>query len=182
MKGKLHLPPRLAALWADEKRRANLLLVLGIAGMLLLAFSEWLPAKPGAAADTKPAPTEQPAADYAAELEQRLQALLVQVEGAGRVQVMVTLYAGEQTVYAKNTDVDADGAARSEYVLVAGTGAPALVEQVTVPAVQGVAVVCDGGGSAAVQSRITDIVAALTGVGTSHITVTPMVTPQYREG
>ena len=38
----------------------------------------------------------------------------------------------------------------------------------------GVAVVCEGGGSAAVQSRVTALVQALTGIGTNHITVAKM--------
>ena len=40
--------------------------------------------------------------------------------------------------------------------------------------VLGVAVVCEGGGSAAVQSRVTALVQALTGIGTNHITVAKM--------
>ena len=183
MKHDLAPPPGLKALWADEKRRANLLLVLGVAGMLLLALSEWLPARttdpPAEAGETAQA---EPAPDYAAELEGRLRALLEQVEGAGRVEVMVTLLSGAETVYATDTDTAADGSGRQQHVLVSGAQGPALVERVAVPAVQGVAVVCEGGGSAAVQSRVTAIVEALTGVGTSHITVTPMVTAQYREG
>ena len=38
-----------AALWADEKKRINLLVGAGLAGLLLLAFSEWIPQQdPGA--------------------------------------------------------------------------------------------------------------------------------------
>lgn len=182
MSREIHLPPRLKDLWADEKRRADLLLILGAAGMLLLAVSEWLPAKTDAPPAVETTAQAEPVPDYAAELEQRLQALLAQVEGTGRVEVMVTLQAGAETVYAQNTDTAADGSTRREPVLVSGSGGPALVERVAVPAVQGVAVVCEGGGSAAVQSRVTAIVAALTGAGSSHITVTPMVTAQTREG
>ena len=181
MKHILALLPQIKALWADEKRRTGLLVVLGAAGMLLLALSEWLPAETEPPPETEAA-VEQLPAGYAAELEDRLAGLLAQVEGAGQVTVMVTLQGGEETFYAKNTDTAADGAVHEEPVLVGGSGGPALIERVSVPALQGVAVVCEGGGSAAVQSRVTDIVAALTGLGTSHITVTPMVTAQYREG
>lgn len=182
MKRLLALLPHLKALWADEKQRTGLLVILGVAGMLLLALSEWMPAKADTQPEEEAALADPTPIDYAADLEQRLETLLMQVEGAGRVTVMVTLQSGEETFYAKNTDTAADGAVREEPVLVGGSGAPALVERVGTPAVQGVAVVCEGGGSAAVQSRVTDIVAALTGLGTSHITVTPMVTAQYREG
>ena len=175
MKLPFRLPPRLRALWEDEKQRANLLVALGVAGMLLIAVPEWVPKR---TAEPTPEVTDAQTVDYAAALEDRLQALLTQVEGAGEVRVMVTLAAGEQTVYALDTENDADGASREKHLLLDGASGPALVERVAAPAVQGVAVVCTGGASAVVQSRVTAIVAALTGVGESHITVTPMVTPK----
>ncbi len=171
---------RLKALWAEDKRRAALLFAVGMAGIVLLGVSEWLPAGEKA---PDPAPTAQPAAAdaYARELEQRLQALLCQVEGAGRVEVMATLAAQEETVYAKDRRYSADGTGEESLVLPGGT-APALIETVTMPQIQGVAVLCEGGADIAVQSRITQIVHVLTGVGTSHITVTPMVTPSHEGG
>lgn len=171
------VPERLKGLWSQEKQRANLLLALGAVGILLLGLSElWLQTKPEP--DTGPPPTAQQdgtQSDYAQELEQRLQTLLCQVAGAGRVEVMVTLASGEETVYAKDRQYTADGAGQEQHVLQNGSG-PALVETVALPAVQGVAVLCEGGESAAVQSRITQIVDVLTGVGTSHITVARLAT------
>lgn len=170
------VPPQLAALWKDEKRRTALLAVLGIAGMLLIALPEFLPDPPQQTprATAPPAPTT--ACAYAAELETRLEELLCQVEGAGSVSVMVTLAAGEETVYAQDRQTAADGSGEQTHVLLQNAESPALVETVTMPSVQGVAVVCEGGGDAAVQGRITQIVAALTGIGASRITVTRMVT------
>ena len=40
---------RLKPLWDDEKRRVQLLAAAGMAGLLLLAVSEWLPAETAAA-------------------------------------------------------------------------------------------------------------------------------------
>ena len=84
--------------------------------------------------------------------------------------VMVTLASGSESIYA--TDTDSDGA--STHVLLGSGGADGLVETVQTPQVQGVAVVCEGGGNATVQSRVTALVEALTGVGASHITVAKM--------
>lgn len=109
-------------------------------------------------------------ADYAAELETRLTALISRVEGAGKTAVMVTLESGSESIYA--TDTDSDGS--STHVLLGSGGADGLVETVETPRVLGVAVVCEGGGSAAVQSRVTALVQALTGIGTNHITVAKM--------
>jgi len=96
--------------------------------------------------------------------------LISRVEGVGKTAVMVTLESGSESIYA--TDTDSDGS--STHVLLGSGGADGLVETVETPRVLGVAVVCEGGGSAAVQSRVTALVQALTGIGTNHITVAKM--------
>ena len=158
---------RLKPLWDDEKRRVQLLEAAGMAGLLLLAVSEWLPAETAAA---PPNAAEAKEADYAAQLEQRLTALISRVEGAGKTVVMVTLESGSESVYA--TDTDSDGS--STHVLLGSGRADGLVETVQTPRILGVAVVCEGGGSAAVQGRVTALLEALTGLGASHITVAKM--------
>ncbi len=75
-----------------------------------------------------------------------------------------------ESIYA--TDTDSDGS--STHVLLAAAGRTALWRPSRRPSVLGVAVVCEGGGSAAVQSRVTALVQALTGIGTNHITVAKM--------
>ena len=153
------LAARLRAALADEKQRVNLLVCMGLAGLLLLAVSSWLPAD-SSTQSAAPAAMTDSTADYAAALETRLTALISRVEGAGKTAVMVTLESGSESIYA--TDTDSDGRADG------------LVETVETPRVLGVAVVCEGGGSAAVQSRVTALVQALTGIGTNHITVAKM--------
>ena len=164
------LAARLRTALADEKQRVNLLVLMGLAGLVLLAFSAWLPADDAA----QPAP----AADYAAQLESRLTALIRCVDGAGDTAVMVTLESGSESVYA--TDTDRDGG--STHVLLGSGGADGLVETVQTPRVLGVAVVCEGGGTAAVQNRVTALVEALTGVGANHITVAKMASTNEEEG
>ena len=160
---------RLKPLWDDEKRRVQLLASAGMAGLLLLAVSEWLPAETAAA----PPAAEAQETDYAAQLEQQMAELLTTVEGAGTVRVMVTVSHREKTVYAADTESRADGSAASTPVLVSGNTA-GLVETVYAPEVLGVAVVCTGGDDPAVQASITALVQALTDVGTHHITVAKM--------
>ena len=165
------LAARLRAALADEKQRVNLLVCMGLAGLLLLAVSSWLPAD-SSTQSAAPAAMTDSTADYAAELgiETRLTVLISRVEGAGKTAVMVTLESGSESIYA--TDTDSDGS--STHVLLGSGGADGLVETVETPRVLGVAVVCEGGGRAAVQSRVTALVQALTGIGTNHITVAKM--------
>ena len=92
------------------------------------------------------------------------------MDGAGKTAVMVTLESDSERIYA--TDTDRDGA--STHVLLGSGGTDGLVETVQTPQVRGVAVVCEGGGSPAVQNRVTALVETLTDVGANHITVAKM--------
>ncbi|MCO7110204.1 hypothetical protein NIA69_15230 [Gemmiger formicilis] len=89
------LAARLRAALADEKQRVNLLVCMGLAGLLLLAVSSWLPAD-SSTQSAAPAAKTGSTADYAAELETRLTALISRVEGAGKTAVMVTLESGSE--------------------------------------------------------------------------------------
>ena len=92
------LASRLRAALADEKQRVNLLVCMGLAGLLLLAVSSWLPAD-NSTQSAAPAAKTDSTADYAAELETRLTALISRVEGAGKTAVMVTLESGSESIY-----------------------------------------------------------------------------------
>lgn len=166
----------LQAAWKDDKKRINLLLVSGLAGMLLLCMSEWLPAGQGAQNAAQSSQQSQTAAEYEQQLENRLAALIRAMDGAGETIVMVTLDCGEETTYAadtrtEKTSEDTRSSAASQRTLA---GAQPVVQSVQAPQVRGVAVLCQGGGNAGTQRRITELVSALTGVGASHITVNKM--------
>ena len=161
------LTKRAAALLADEQKRTGLLVAVGLLGLALLGLSSWLPAKSNAE-PAAPTPQSVTTSDYEASLEARLQALIENLAGAGKTRVMVTLQCGEESIYAADTETSTDGTAASKHVITGGTG---LVETVQTPQVLGVAVLCQGGEDPAVQTRITALVQALTGVGANHVTV-----------
>lgn len=159
-----------------DKRLVNWVVAAGVAGMALIALSEWFPAAP----EENPAaiPTESPsfsAASYEEDLEQRLESLIRQVDGAGETRVMVTLSTSAYTVYATDSETGSDGSVREEHLLLDDQASgPALVETTRTPEVQGVAVLCSGADSSDVQVKITQIVQVLTGIGANHITVERM--------
>ena len=168
----------LQAAWKDDKKRINLLLVSGLAGMLLLCMSEWLPAGQSTQNAAQSSQQSQTAAEYEQQLETRLAALIRAMDGAGETVVMVTLDCGEETTYAADTrtektseDTRSSAASQRTHLLA---GAQPVVQSVQAPQVRGVAVLCQGGGNAGTQRRITELVSALTGVGASHITVNKM--------
>lgn len=152
-----------------EKRNRYIFFV-GMAGMVLLLLSEFLPSS-AKAAQNQQAASSQTDTIYEAQLESRLEDLIESINGAGRTKVMVTLETGEQHVYAVDTKKsDAD----SEQTHVLLDDGSALTETVCTPEIRGVAVVCEGGDQIHVVSEITQMLSALLGLSTSHISVTKM--------
>ena len=145
--------------WSKDKV-VRYLLWIGLAGIVLIALSEIFPREK----DTDTAASVTVSGDQVeAALEQRITALLRQVEGVGSCRVMVTLESGSRAVYAADT-VSATGADGSvslseNYLKVeTGTGPVGLLLTHVQPTVKGVAVVCDGGGNPAVQQRVIQVV------------------------
>ena len=159
------------AAWLQEKLRKVeaykyplLVLLLG-AGLLLLPREGG--AQPTAAPETAAATAEEPAA-----LEAKLENLLSQMEGAGAVQVVLTLEKSASYTYQTDRETR-DGEERRETVLVSdGAGGEAPVTQETAyPVYQGAVVACQGADSAQVRLDIVRAVASLTGLSSDRITV-----------
>ena len=83
-------------------------------------------------------------------LEERLSAILSEIDGVGEVQVMVTLDTSEQMQYGRNSD---------------------MLLSVTAPAVRGVIVVCDGGGRADVREKVVNAVTGVFGINSLRVSV-----------
>lgn len=145
--------------------RTRLAVLIGGAAMLLLLLSELLPAKAEpAAASTAP----QEAAAYQNSLEDRLETLISQMDGAGKTTVMLTLETGEETIYALDTQ---SGQMQEQQTHVLLEDGSALAETVYQPQIRGVAVLCDGGGDVRVAARITEMVGALLDLPANRICV-----------
>ena len=98
----------------------------------------------------------------------QLKELIEQLDGAGKTVVMVTLESGEETIYAVDTQ---SGQMQNQETHVLLEDGSALEETTYLPAVCGVAVVCDGGGDVRVAARITELVRALLDLSANRICV-----------
>lgn len=147
---------RFSAVGGDAKVR--LLVWLGVAGMLLLALTEWLPRR-SAAAD---ASLVVSAAQVEQALERRITDLLDTVAGVGRCQVMVTLENGERAVYAADItrSVTEGGESSTESFLTVDTanGPVGLPLTYIQPTVRGVVVVCAGAEDPTVCRRVQSVI------------------------
>ena len=146
-----------------QYRYGILILLLGIGLMLL----------PSGGRDMQGDPEIRQEA--AMSISESLEQILGQIEGVGKVKVMLTQSAGEITIYQEDTDHSAD-TVREDTVLVTGESRQemGLVRQVIPPKYQGAVVVCQGGDRAAVRLAIVDAVAAVTGLTSDRITVLKM--------
>lgn len=150
-----------------SKGRVSLAVWVGAAAMLLLWLSALLPqtSSPAAAsASTK----ELTAQQYKAQLEEQLESLISQMNGAGRTTVMVTLETGEETIYATDTQAGELQQQETHVLLQDGT---ALAETTCLPQLRGVAVLCEGGGDVRVAARITQLLRSLLDLPANRICV-----------
>ena len=151
----------------QKQSRTQLAIILGVVAMLLILFSEVFspPAKPAANAGSSAAVSENA---YREQLETQLKELIEQLDGAGKTVVMVTLESGEETIYAVDTQ---SGQMQTQETHVLLEDGSALEETTYLPAVCGVAVICDGGGDVRVAARITELVRALLDLSANRICV-----------
>lgn len=112
-------------------------------------------------------------------LEQRLEVILGQIQGAGQVSVLLTEQTGSETRYQSDTDSDtqAEGSAlREETVILENkdrtqTG---LIQRIDPPKYLGAVVVCQGGDDPKVKLAIVEAVCCATGLGADRISVIKM--------
>lgn len=151
--------------------------IAGLAGILLIGLSEWLPTG-GHAADTTDI------AAYTARLEQRLETLVESMQGAGNSRVMVTLESGVEYRYADDRSEASSfskesgdtnkhsGSEESDSRVVLSDGKGLLITELQ-PTVRGVTVVCEGGGNEAVKQAVSEAVATALNISTRRVCVVP---------
>lgn len=108
-------------------------------------------------------------------LEESLAAILSQIKGAGKVEVLLTEAKGAETLYQSDEDFETD-TTRKDTVIIsdADRAQNGLVRQINPPSYQGAVIVCQGADSASVRLAIVEAVSSVTGLGADHITVLKM--------
>lgn len=113
------------------------------------------------------------------DMETRLEEILSQIDGAGRVRVLLTEQSGESILYQTDEDITTgpDSASdRQDTVIITddSRSEQGLVRQINPPVYQGAVVVCQGGDRASVRLAIVEAVSNATGLGADKITVLKM--------
>ena len=115
------------------------------------------------------------------ETQSQLEQMLSEIEGVGRVNVMLTVSSGSRIVYQDDREVSCTGSvhapedytSRTETVLInqGGSGQEALQSQEIYPPYIGALVVCDGADQPGIVLKVKEAVSVLTGLGTDCISV-----------
>ena len=107
------------------------------------------------------------------DLQMQLAAILGQISGVGRVEVLLTEAAGADTVYQVDTR---QNQANADTVIITDRNREetGLVKQIFPPVYRGAVVVCQGADSAGVRLNVVDAVKSVTGLSSDCITVLKM--------
>ncbi len=113
------------------------------------------------------------------DMQTELARILSKIQGAGRVEVLLTQAAGEEILYQMDTDEsfqDSSSDIGQKTVIITGSdrAQQAVVRQILPPTYLGAVVVCQGGDQPAVQLAIVEAVSNATGLSTDKITVLKM--------
>ncbi len=135
-----------------KNRNNRLMLVILIIGIAIIVISGGIPGR-----NAKPA---DPVKEYEGE-EERLSEILSQIDGAGRVSVMISYRSTMEK------DIAYDGASERA-VLSDGN---VVVRRELFPEVKGVIVIAEGAGDPAVRQAIREAAAAVTGAGINRVCV-----------
>ena len=152
---------RINELWVKYKYPILVVLV-GLGLMLLPSKTESVP--------------EQPVQNQQEQdLELRLAAILSQIDGVGRVQVLLTEESGRETLYQTDTQTDTDRRTE-DTVLVedASRMETGLVRQTVEPKYRGAVILCQGADQPSVRLAVVEAVRCVTGLGADRISVLNM--------
>ena len=154
----------------NKYKYAIIVLVIGLALLLM----------PGKQATQQKTEMTAPTATGQKNLtEDSLVQILQSVEGAGKVKVLLSIGAGEETIYQTDMETSAsDGSNEQTVKTVIITDSQrsesGLIRQINPAAYKGAIVVCQGADSPAVRFAVTQAVAKITGLGTDSICVLKM--------
>ena len=111
---------------------------------------------------------------YSITLEKNLEMLLSEVNGAGKIKVMVTVDGSEEQVYLKNSETIIENGVKTvkESIVLIG-GKPYLVKTNN-PNIVGVIVVCEGGDNLSVKVNLVEIITTTLSVNADCVRIIKM--------
>jgi stage III sporulation protein AG len=176
------------------KKTTAILFIIGIAGIALIFISEFI--HPASDNSQQAVQTVQNSdiGTYESQTETRLENIIGEINGVGRVKVLVTAERGVENIYEQDNKTTTDKTQQSggdgsvqtqdnnnteqSPIIVNNDsgGQQALVKTQIQPQIIGVVVVCDGGDNADVQESVVNAVSTALGLPTNEISIMKMKT------
>jgi stage III sporulation protein AG len=155
--------------WIGKYRYPILVLAIGLVLMVL----------PGRKKQVDQPVIEKTTAEQSISLSAELTHILGKIQGVGKVEVMLTVKAGETTFYQSDEDIsttETGSTVRKETVIVtdANRQQTPLVTQILSPEYLGAVIVCQGANDVQVRLAVVEAVSKATGLSTDKITVLKM--------
>ena len=165
----------------DKLKKNKIALIVLLAGVLLLL----IPFGGGSDSKTSDSGSNLTADFSLEETEERIEAALSKIDGAGKVTVVLTLKTSTRRLVAQDEDssektggdgetTESESDSSVTTVIVSGDEEDAVTLQYVYPEYMGALVVAEGAGSPEVKLHLTEAVASLTGLGTDKISVIKM--------
>lgn len=107
--------------------------------------------------------------DYEKALCEQLENVISQIEGVGKVSIMITFEGSASNEY--QTDTDTSETEEKQKTVIIGNK-EALIKSITNPKVAGVLVVCEGGDSLKVKERVINAVSTVLNISSGRVYVT----------
>lgn len=159
--------------WSKLGKYRYPLLILLIGILLML----W-PTKEESAVEETVELTQPVVMDTLSQTEARLEKLLSNAYGVGRVQVMLQYASSDKVIYQTDLTQEHDNADDGNYSRISEAtaldGDAPIVVQTIYPAYSGALIIADGGDNPTVRLNLVNAVSSLTGLGADAITVIKM--------
>lgn len=152
--------------WKDiaEKyiKKYSAILLIVLIGIFLMV----LPSKQESPSESQATIPETPS------LQESLSAILSKMEGAGKVEVLLTQAEGEKICYQMDEDRSENNLRKDTVLMTNGSREEeGLIQQILPPTYQGAIVLCQGADNAKIRLSITEAVMRVTGLTSDRITV-----------
>lgn len=168
-------------------KRNYIIILLGIVIILSIAFSNCSSEEKNETKDTNAKVFNYD--EYSLLLEEKIEKIVENIEGAGKCSVMITLEKTEEYVFfteekiSTNTEeetgqdkvkqtIESDKEIKAGVVENRNNGNEVLITTTIMPQVGGVVVICEGGGNVLVQERVTNAVATALNISYNKVFVT----------
>ena len=157
--------------YIKKYRYAVLILVIGIILMLIPGKSD--------EQTSDGSETAEPDTSISCDITKELSDILAQIEGVGKVNVMLTVKTGAQTIYQtdEHSSTTENGSTiQKDTVIISGSERQehALITHTVSPVYLGAIIVCQGADTPSVKLAIIDAVSKITGLSSDKISVVKM--------